>query len=158
MDICLQNLNESQQEAVCCTKGPLLILAGAGSGKTKVITHRIAYLISAKSVPPWEILALTFTNKAAQELQSRVEQQVGSIRGMWVSTFHSAAVRILREHAFRLGYKATFVIYDSADQLNVVKNVMKNLNMDDSQYKPRGLLSAISRAKNELIDVDLYSE
>jgi DNA helicase II / ATP-dependent DNA helicase PcrA len=150
-------LNKEQKEAVCCTEGPLLILAGAGSGKTRVITHRIAYLIET-GVRPWEILALTFTNKAAGEMRRRVEELVGSTRGMWVTTFHAAAARILRSHASVLGYKTTFVIYDQADQLNVVKNVMKQLNMDDSRLKPRGILAAISRSKNELIDADNFSE
>ncbi len=151
-------LNDVQREAVYCTEGPLLILAGAGSGKTRVITQRIAHLIIKKGVRPWEILALTFTNKAAGEMRRRVEELVGGTKGLWVSTFHAAAVRILRTHAVALGYKATFVIYDQQDQLNAIKNVMKYLNMDDSRLKPRGVLAAISRAKNELVDADAFSE
>jgi len=150
-------LNEAQQEAVCCTEGPLLVLAGAGSGKTRVITHRIAYLIREKRVSPWTILALTFTNKAAGEMRSRAEQLVGSARGMLVTTFHSAAARWLRENAALLGYRSTFVIYDDADQLNTVKNAMKGLNIDDSTFKPRGVLATISRIKNELGDADTFA-
>jgi DNA helicase-2/ATP-dependent DNA helicase PcrA len=151
-------LNDAQRDAVKCTDGPLLILAGAGSGKTRVITHRIAYLMHEKRVAPWEILALTFTNKAAQEMRSRLESLVGETRGMWVATFHAASVRILREHAAVLGLKPSFVIYDSLDQLTVVKNIMKDLNMDDLRFKPRAVQSAISRAKNEMNDVDVYEE
>ncbi|EEG76375.1 DNA helicase PcrA, partial [Dethiobacter alkaliphilus] len=137
----------------------LLILAGAGSGKTRVITHRIAHLIQQRLAAPWEILALTFTNKAAEELRGRIEELVGTAPGIWASTFHAASARILREHADRLGYTSSFVIYDSADQLTVIKNVMKNLNLDDdTRFKPRGVLSAISRAKNEMMDVDTYDE
>ncbi|MBS4023760.1 MAG: DNA helicase PcrA [Dethiobacter sp.] len=158
MDNSYNELNEAQQDAVCCTEGPLLVLAGAGSGKTRVITHRIAHLISKKGVRPWEILALTFTNKAAAEMKRRVEELVGSTRGMWVCTFHAAAARLLRQHAPLLGFKTTFVIYDDSDQLNVIKNVMKYLNMDDSRLKPRGILASISRAKNELIDACAFAE
>ena len=151
-------LNDEQRDAVKCTDGPLLILAGAGSGKTRVITHRIAYLMHEKRVAPWEILALTFTNKAAQEMRTRLESLVGETRGMWVATFHAASVRILREHAAVLGLKPSFVIYDSQDQLTVVKNIMKDLNMEDTRFKPRAVQSAISRAKNEMNDVDVYEE
>jgi DNA helicase-2/ATP-dependent DNA helicase PcrA len=151
-------LNEAQQEAVCCTEGPLLVLAGAGSGKTRVITHRIAFLVREMGVSPWSVLALTFTNKAASEMRSRVGELVGPVRGMWVTTFHSAAVRLLRENARLLGYRTTFVIYDDADRLNAVKNAMKELNIDDSRFKPRGVLAAISRFKNELGDADTFEE
>lgn len=154
----IMNLNERQREAVLCTEGPLLILAGAGSGKTRVITHRIAYLIREKGVSPWEILALTFTNKAAEEMKERVERLVGSIRGMWVSTFHAAAARILREHAQRLGFSPAFAIYDGADQLNVVKNVMKTLNMDQTMLRPQAVLGTISQAKNELVGAEAFAE
>ncbi len=151
-------LNEAQQEAVRCTEGPLLVLAGAGSGKTRVITQRIAHLIKEKGVSPWAILALTFTNKAAAEMRSRVENLVGPVRGIWVTTFHSAAARLLRENAVLLGYRPTFVIYDDADQLNTIKNAMKELDIDGSRFKPRGVLAAISRFKNELGDADAYAE
>ena len=152
------NLNDVQQQAVVCTEGPLLILAGAGSGKTRVITHRISYLIKEKLAAPWEILALTFTNKAAAEMRARIEALVGTIPGMWVSTFHASAARILREHASLLGYTSSFVIYDDSDQLTVVRNVMKEMNLDDTRFKPRGVLQAISRAKNEMSDAHSFSE
>lgn len=153
-----EGLNEVQRNAVTCTEGPLLILAGAGSGKTRVITHRIAHLILDKGVPPWEILALTFTNKAAEEMRSRIEELVGRAPGMWASTFHSAAVRIIRENAALLGLTSSFVIYDDADQLTVVRNIMKDMNMDDSRFKPRGMLAAISKAKNEMTDEHRFEE
>ena len=152
------NLNDVQQQAVACTEGPLLILAGAGSGKTRVITHRISYLIQNKLAAPWEILALTFTNKAAAEMRARIETLVGTIPGMWVSTFHASAARILREHAALLGYTSSFVIYDDSDQLTVVRNVMKEMELDDTRFKPRGVLQAISRAKNEMSDAHSFSE
>lgn len=158
MDDCLQELNEAQQLAVLTTEGPLLILAGAGSGKTRVITQRIAYLIREKKAAPWDILALTFTNKAAEEMRTRVNALVGATRGMWIATFHAAAVRILREHVPLLGYKRTFVIYDTVDQLTVIKNIMKDLNMDHSTFNPRGVLHTISHAKNELVNVDVFEE
>lgn len=154
----LTGLNEVQKKAVECVDGPLLILAGAGSGKTRVITHRIAHLIREKLAAPWEILALTFTNKAAQEMRIRIEDLVGTIPGMWVSTFHAAAVRLIRANAALLGLTSSFVIYDDGDQLTVVKNIMKDMNMDDARFKPRGVLSAISRAKNEMTDEHSYEE
>ena len=152
------DLNEQQRQAVECVEGPLLILAGAGSGKTRVITRRIAYLIEQKLAKPWEILALTFTNKAAAEMRTRVAQLVGTVQGMWVSTFHAASVRIIRENAALLGLTSSFVIYDDADQLTLVRNIMKDLNLDSSRFKPRAILSAISRAKNEMIEENLYAE
>lgn len=151
-------LNEAQQQAINCTEGPLLILAGAGSGKTRVLTCRIAHLLEEKGVAPWKIMALTFTNKAAEEMRSRLERLVGDTRGMWVSTFHAAAVRILREHAPLLDYEKSFVIYDDTDQQSVIKSVLKELNMDNERFKPRAVLYAISRAKNELKDADLFAE
>jgi DNA helicase-2/ATP-dependent DNA helicase PcrA len=154
----LSGLNEVQKKAVECTEGPLLILAGAGSGKTRVITHRIAHLIREKLAAPWEILALTFTNKAAQEMRNRLESLVGTVPGMWAFTFHAAAARILREHASRLGYTSSFVIYDSADQLTVVKNVLKGMNLEDSRFKPRSVQQTISRAKNEMTDARTYTD
>lgn len=145
-------LNNMQQEAVLHTEGPLLILAGAGSGKTRVLTHRIAHLIGEKGVMPWNILAITFTNKAAQEMRERVDKLVGSEAGsVWVSTFHSSCVRILRRYIDRLGYDSNFTIYDADDQKTLMKDVCRRLNVDTKQYKERALLAAISHAKDELI-------
>ena len=152
MSFYLDDLNENQRKAVECTEGPLLVLAGAGSGKTRVITCRIAYLIEQGLARPWEILALTFTNKAAEEMRVRVSELVGNIPGMWVSTFHSAAVRILRENAGRLGLTSAFTIYDEYDQLTLVRSIINDLMIEDSRIKPRGVLAVISRAKNELTD------
>lgn len=147
-----------QQEAVCHTEGPLLILAGAGSGKTRVLTHRIAWLIDEKGVNPWNILAITFTNKAAGEMRERVDDIVGfGSEQIWVSTFHSACVRILRRFADHLGYERNFVIYDTDDQKSVIKEICKRLNIDTKIYKERALLSAISSAKNEMIDAKAYA-
>ncbi len=152
----LENLNEPQREAVCHTEGPLLILAGAGSGKTRVLTQRIAYLIS-KGVPPWQILAVTFTNKAAGEMKERVEGLIGpAANSMWVSTFHSACVRILRQDIGELGFEKNFVVFDTQDQLIIIKNILKEMNLSDKTYHPKALLSSISSAKNELIGVDEY--
>jgi DNA helicase-2/ATP-dependent DNA helicase PcrA len=152
----LANLNEPQCEAVCHTEGPLLILAGAGSGKTRVLTQRIAYLIS-KGVPPWQILAVTFTNKAAGEMKERVEGLIGPAAGsMWVSTFHSACVRILRQDIGELGFEKNFVVFDTQDQLIIIKNILKEMNLSDKTYHPKALLASISSAKNELIGVDEY--
>ena len=145
-------LNEQQKEAVLHTEGPLLILAGAGSGKTRVLTHRIAYLIEEKGVNPWNILAITFTNKAAGEMRERVDQLVGfGSESIWVSTFHSTCVRILRRHIDLLGYDTNFTIYDADDQKTLMKDVCKLLNIDTKVYKERSLLNAISHAKDELV-------
>lgn len=145
-------LNDRQQEAVFHTDGPVLILAGAGSGKTRVLTHRIAYLIEQKSVNPWNILAITFTNKAAGEMRERVDDIVGfGSESIWVSTFHSTCVRILRRYIERLGFGNNFTIYDSDDSKNIMKDVCKRLEIDTKQYKERALLSAVSSAKNDLI-------
>ena len=157
MSFYLDDLNENQRKAVECTEGPLLVLAGAGSGKTRVITCRIAYLIEQGLARPWEILALTFTNKAAEEMRVRVSELVGNIPGMWVSTFHSAAVRILRENAGRLGLTSAFTIYDEYDQLTLVRSIINDLMIEDSRIKPRGVLAVISRAKNELTDEESYA-
>jgi len=146
-----------QQEAVFHVDGPLLILAGAGSGKTRVLTHRIAYLIDEKGVNPWNIMAITFTNKAAGEMRERVDQIVGyGAESVWVSTFHSTCVRILRRYIDRLGYSNNFTIYDSDDQKTLMKDVCKRLNIDTKVYKERTLLSAISKAKDELVTPDEY--
>mgnify|MGYP000773111325 FL=1 len=150
-----ESLNNMQQEAVYHTEGPLLILAGAGSGKTRVLTHRIAYLIAEKGVNPWNILAITFTNKAAQEMRERVDKIVGMDGGsVWVSTFHSTCVRILRRHADRIGYDNNFTIYDTDDQKTLMKDVCRRLNVDTKKYKERSLLAQISHAKDELITPD----
>lgn len=151
------SLNGPQREAVHHTEGPLLILAGAGSGKTRVLTHRIAYLIEEKGINPWNILAITFTNKAAGEMRERVDQIVGfGAESIWVSTFHSTCVRILRRHIDRLGYDTNFTIYDTDDQKTLMKDVCKRLQIDTKVYRERNLLAAISAAKNELITPEEY--
>ena len=148
-------LNPPQQEAVFHTEGPLLILAGAGSGKTRVLTHRIAYLIDEKGVNPWNILAITFTNKAASEMRERVDKIVGfGSESIWVSTFHSTCVRILRRHIDRLGFDNRFAIYDTDDQKTLMKEVCRRMNIDTKIYKERSLLAQISHAKDELITPD----
>lgn len=150
-------LNEPQREAVCHTDGPLLILAGAGSGKTRVLTHRIAYLIGERGVNPWNILAITFTNKAAEEMRQRVDNLVGfGAESVWVSTFHSACVRILRRFIDRLGYENHFTIYDTDDQKTLIKEVCRKVDVDTKVFKERSLLSAISSAKNEMILPDEF--
>ena len=144
-----------QQEAVYHTEGPLLILAGAGSGKTRVLTHRIAYLIDKKGINPWNILAITFTNKAASEMRERVDKIVGfGSESVWVSTFHSTCVRILRRYIDRLGYDTRFAIYDTEDQKTLMKEVCRKLNIDTKKTKERSLLAQISHAKDELITPD----
>ncbi|ENH95729.1 ATP-dependent DNA helicase [Gracilibacillus halophilus YIM-C55.5] len=155
----LKGLNQKQQEAVKHTEGPLLIMAGAGSGKTRVLTHRIAYLLGEKEVSPRNILAITFTNKAAREMKERITDLVGS-RGadMWVSTFHSMCVRILRRDIDRIGYSRNFSIIDGSDQLTLVKNILKEKNIDTKQFQPRACLGAISGAKNELVTPETYNE
>lgn len=145
-------LNPMQKEAVFHTDGPLLILAGAGSGKTRVLTHRIAYLIEEQGVNPWNILAITFTNKAAQEMRDRVDKLVGfGSESIWVATFHATCVRILRRHCEEIGYERNFSIYDTDDQKTVMRQVLKKLEMDPKLYKDRMMLSAISAAKNAMI-------
>ena len=150
-------LNTEQKEAVLHTEGPLLILAGAGSGKTRVLTHRISYLIEEKGVNPWNILAITFTNKAAGEMRERVDKIVGfGSESIWVSTFHSMCVRILRRHIDRLGYDTNFTIYDTDDQKTLMKDVCKMLQIDTKVYKERMFLGEISSAKNELVTPEEY--
>lgn len=150
-------LNEPQREAVLYTDGPLLILAGAGSGKTRVLTHRIAHLIEEKGINPWNILAITFTNKAAGEMRQRVDNLVGfGSESIWVSTFHSMCVRILRRFIDRLGYDSRFTIYDTDDQKTLMKAVCKKVDIDTKQFKERMLLSVISSAKNEMILPEEY--
>lgn len=147
----LDTLNPAQRDAVEKTEGPVLILAGAGSGKTRVLTSRMAYLIEDKGVQPANILAITFTNKAANEMRERVEQEIGSdTKDMWISTFHSCCVRILRKDINRIGYNRSFVIYDSADQITLVKDCLKELNLSDKVFEPRAVISYISGAKDKL--------
>ena len=145
-------LNEQQKLGVITTEGPVLILAGAGSGKTRVLTHRTAYLIEEKGVNPYNIMAITFTNKAAGEMRERIDALVGyGSESIWVSTFHSTCVRILRRHIDRIGYDTNFTIYDSDDSKSVMKEICKRLNIDTKIYKERSLLAAISSAKDELV-------
>ena len=154
----LDSLNPEQANAASHTEGPLLILAGAGSGKTRVLVHRIAYLIDNEGVSPWNILAITFTNKAAGEMRQRVDDMIGNgADSIFVSTFHSMCVRILRRHADRIGYDTNFTIYDTDDQKTVMKDVMKRLDIDTKQVKERAVLNAISSAKDSLIDPDEYA-
>ena len=154
----LDMLNDRQREAVLQTEGPVLILAGAGSGKTRVLTQRIAYLIEERQVNPWNILAITFTNKAAEEMRERVDSIVGfGSESIWVSTFHSTCVRILRRYIDRLGYDTNFTIYDTDDSKSVMKEICKRLNIDTKIYKERALLSEISSAKDELISPEEYN-
>lgn len=155
----LKGLNQQQREAVIHTDGPLLIMAGAGSGKTRVLTHRIAYLLAEKDVAARNVLAITFTNKAAREMKERVRRLVGpESEYMWVSTFHSMCVRILRRDIDRIGYNSNFTILDSSDQLSVIKQVLKNLNIDPKKFEPRAMLGQISAAKNELITPEEYNK
>ena len=150
-DALLEGLNPQQQKAVIHQGAPLLVVAGAGSGKTRVLTRRIAYLMAARGVRPYQILAITFTNKAAGEMKERVTDLVGPVaKSMWVSTFHSACVRLLRQEIERLGYSSTFSIYDSADSQKLISRVMETLNLDPKRYPPRQFQSLISNAKNEL--------
>lgn len=151
MDKRFEQLNPMQKEAVFTSRGPLLILAGAGSGKTRVLTHRIAYLIEEERVNPWNIMAITFTNKAAKEMAERVENIVGNSSGVWVSTFHSTCVRILRRHIEHIGYGNNFTIYDSDDQKTTIKEIFKRLEIDSKMYKEKAVLNAISAAKDEMI-------
>lgn len=150
-------LNDKQKEAVLSTEGPCLVIAGAGSGKTKVLTHKIAYLMQEKNVKPWSILAITFTNKAANEMKERVENLVGDVaKDMWIGTFHSICVRILRRYIDRIGFTSSFIIFDSSDQRTLVKQCLKQLNIDDKMLNDRAVLSEISNAKNEMLEPDAY--
>ena len=155
----LAGLNDPQREAVRHGEGPLLVLAGAGSGKTRVLTHRIAYLLATGAARPGEILAITFTNKAASEMRERVGALVGrSVRAMWVTTFHSACARMLRADAEKLGYARTFTIYDESDSLRMLKRCMAELGVDPKRYPPRAIRSAVSGAKNQLVDAASYAQ
>jgi DNA helicase-2/ATP-dependent DNA helicase PcrA len=153
----LEELNPEQQEAVTIAGGPVMVVAGAGSGKTRVLTHRIAYLIGEMGARPGSILSITFTNKAAREMRERVGGLVGAtVNNMWVSTFHSACARILRREAHVFGYRSSFSIYDRADSLRLVKNCLNDLGLDASRISPRGLLNKISAAKNDLVDYETF--
>src|SRR4051795_6429242 len=153
----LEDLNEPQREAVLHYEGPLLVLAGAGSGKTRVLTHRIAYAVETDRAMPGEILAITFTNKAAQEMRERVEQLVGRrARAMWVMTFHSACARMLRADGDKLGFTRGFTIYDEADSIRLVKRCLEELDIDPKRFTPRAIKRQISDAKNALMDAEAY--
>lgn len=154
----IDGLNNKQKEAVLQTEGPCLVIAGAGSGKTKVLTHKIAYLISEKNVLPWNILAITFTNKAANEMKQRVENIVGdATKDMWIGTFHSICVRILRRFIDRIGFDSSFIIFDTSDQRTLIKECLKTLNIDDKLFTDRSVLSEISNGKNEMLEPKAYS-
>ncbi len=154
----LEGLNDKQYEAVVNTEGPCLVIAGAGSGKTKVLTHKIAYLIKEQDVKPWDILAITFTNKAANEMKVRIEDLVGDIvNDMWIGTFHSICVRILRRQIDRIGFDSSFIIFDTSDQKTLIKQIIKAQNLDDKIYSDRSVLYEISNAKNELLEPDEYA-
>ncbi|MGH2920484.1 MAG: UvrD-helicase domain-containing protein, partial [Gaiellaceae bacterium] len=155
----LADLNPAQREAVLNTEGPLLVVAGAGSGKTRVLTHRVAHLITACGVKPNEILAITFTNKAAGEMRERLDDMLGGLsHAIWILTFHSACGRILRREASRLGYRSNFTIYDQADQVRLTKQVLEELDKDPKRFVPRGIHAEISRAKNSLVGPEEYRE
>ena len=154
----LDELNDKQYEAVVNTEGPCLVIAGAGSGKTKVLTHKIAYLIGDKDVKPWNILAITFTNKAANEMKERVEKLVGDVsKDMWIGTFHSICVKILRRQIERIGFDSSFVIFDASDQKTMVKKIIKEQDLDDKMFSERSVLTEISNAKNEMLTPAAYS-
>ena len=154
----LEQLNDKQYEAVINTDGPCLVIAGAGSGKTKVLTHKIAYLMNEKNVKPWNILAITFTNKAAKEMKERVEKLVGEASNdMWIGTFHSICVRILRKYIDRIGFESSFIIFDTSDQKTVVKQCLKQLEIDDKLLTDKSVLYEISNAKNEMLEPEQYA-
>src|ERR1700742_38784 len=159
LDVLLQGLNEPQREAVSYGEGPQLILAGAGSGKTRVLTHRIAYLLATDAAKPNEIIAITFTNKAAGEMRDRAELLVGRrVRSMWVMTFHAACARMLRAEAPRLGYTRQFTIYDPADSRRLIKRCLDDLGIDPKRFTPASIGAQISDAKNKLRDSDAYAQ
>ena len=158
MSIDLETLNPPQREAVLCTEGPLLVLAGAGSGKTRVLTYRIAHMIQDLDVSPWEILAITFTNKAAAEMRERLGTLVGpAARGMWVSTFHSMCVRILRVNCEIMGFDKGFTIYDADDSKRLIKDVMAGMDLDPKRFPVNGIANRISNAKNDLLVPSAYA-
>ena len=154
----LKGLNDKQYEAVVNTEGPCLVIAGAGSGKTKVLTHKIAYLIGEKQVKPWNILAITFTNKAANEMKERIGNLVGDVAAdIWMGTFHSICARILRRFIDRIGFDSSFIIFDTSDQRTLVKACIKSIGLDDKMFTDRSVLSEISNAKNEMLEPDQYT-
>jgi len=154
----LEGLNDKQQEAVVNTQGPCLVIAGAGSGKTKVLTHKIAYLIGEKGAKPWDILAITFTNKAANEMKERIANLVGDLaKDIWMGTFHSICVRILRRFIDRIGFDSSFIIFDTTDQRALIKTCLKDLAIDDKLLTDRSVLSEISNAKNEMLEPEQYT-
>ena len=158
MNDILEGLNDKQYEAVIHTEGPCLVIAGAGSGKTKVLTHKIAYLLNEKDIKPWNMLAITFTNKAANEMKTRVEALVGeATKDMWIGTFHSICVKILRRFIDRIGYDTSFIIFDTSDQRTLIKECLKSLEIDDKMFTDRVVLSEISNAKNEMLEPMQYS-
>ena len=153
----LKGLNDKQYEAVINTEGPCLVIAGAGSGKTKVLTHKIAYIMEQQKALPWNILAITFTNKAANEMKERIEGLVGDAgKDMWIGTFHSICVRILRKFIDRIGFESSFIIFDSTDQKTLIKQCMKELEIDDKLLNDRSIASEISNAKNDMVEPDAY--
>ena len=153
----IEGLNNKQKEAVLQTEGPCLVIAGAGSGKTKVLTHKIAYLMREKRVLPWNILAITFTNKAANEMKQRIESLVGdAVKDMWIGTFHSICVRILRKFIDRIGFDSSFIIFDTSDQRTLIKECLKALNIDDKLFTDRSVLAEISNGKNEMLEPKAY--
>ncbi|MFQ5813190.1 MAG: ATP-dependent helicase, partial [Anaerolineae bacterium] len=156
MDI-LKDLNPAQREAVQAIEGPVLVLAGPGSGKTRVLTHRVAYLVRECGVDPYNIMAVTFTNKAAQEMKGRLHRLLGRrLRGLTLGTFHAICSRTLRREAKHLDVSSDFVIYDRSDQLGLVRQALTDLNLDDKMYRPQAILGTISRAKNELIGPESF--
>jgi DNA helicase-2/ATP-dependent DNA helicase PcrA len=159
MQYVLEGLNEKQKEAVKNTEGPNLIIAGAGSGKTKVLTHKIAYLIKEKGVLPWNILAITFTNKAANEMKVRIEKIIGDMsKDMWIGTFHSICVKILRKHINKIGFDSSFVIFDTIDQKNLIKQCIKQLNLNEENFQEKSVSSEISNLKNDMLKPEDYMQ
>ena len=157
MEEILKGLNNKQYEAVINTEGPCLIIAGAGSGKTKVLTHKIAYLMGEKKVLPWNILAITFTNKAANEMKERISNLIGdAVNDMWIGTFHSICVRILRKFIDRIGFDSSFIIFDTTDQRTMIKQILKELELDEKLFSDRSVISEISNAKNDMVEPDIY--
>ena len=154
----LEGLNKKQYEAVINTDGAVLVIEGAGSGKTKVLTHKIAYIIQEKKAHPWNILAITFTNKAANEMKERIAGLVGEdAKDIWMGTFHSICVRILRKHIEQIGFESSFIIFDTSDQKSLIKKCLKELQIDDKKFSEKSVQSEISNAKNEMLEPAQYS-
>ena len=152
-------LNPMQQQAVMQTEGPLLVLAGAGSGKTTVLVNRVAHILKDLNVPPYRVLAITFTNKAANEMKSRIENIFGAgVKDMWISTFHSMCVKILRRYITRIGYDNNFAIYDTSDSLTLMKQCLKEADLSDKNFPPKSVLSQIGRAKDEMLTPEEYEK